>query len=81
MEREARIRQIRQQSEILSGGGCCRQPAGHPIANWSWNNGDRGYPSADGYVTTLDAAKLLNAVSRAGRAGREIEGWVALSLN
>jgi hypothetical protein len=43
--------------------------------------GDRGYPSADGYVTTLDAPKLLNAVGRAGRAGRETEGWVVLSLN
>jgi hypothetical protein len=43
--------------------------------------GDRGYPSADGYITTLDAAKLLNAVGRAGRAGRETEGWVVLSLN
>jgi DEAD/DEAH box helicase len=43
--------------------------------------GDRGYPSADGYVTTLDAAKLLNAVGRAGRAGRETEGWVVLSLS
>jgi hypothetical protein len=43
--------------------------------------GERGYPSADGYVTTLDAPKLLNAVGRAGRAGRETEGWVVLSLN
>jgi hypothetical protein len=43
--------------------------------------GDRGYPSADGYVTTLDAPKLLNAVGRAGRAGRETERWVVLSLN
>jgi hypothetical protein len=43
--------------------------------------GDRGYPSADGYVTTLDAPKLLNAVGRAGRAGRETEGWIVLSLN
>ena len=43
--------------------------------------GDRGYRSADGYVTTLDAPKLLNAVGRAGRAGRETEGWVVLSLN
>ena len=43
--------------------------------------GDRGYRTADGYVTTLDAPKLLNAVGRAGRAGRETEGWVVLSLN
>src|SRR5258708_4825301 len=43
--------------------------------------GERGSPSADGYVTTLDAAKLLNAMGRAGRAGRETEGWVVLSLN
>jgi hypothetical protein len=43
--------------------------------------GDRGYPTADGYVTTLDAPKLLNAVGRAGRAGRETEGWVVLHLN
>ncbi len=43
--------------------------------------GDRGYPTADGYVTTLDAPKLLNAVGRAGRADRETEGWVVLSLN
>ena len=38
--------------------------------------GDRGYRSGDGFVTTLDAPKLLNAVGRAGRAGRETEGWV-----
>jgi hypothetical protein len=43
--------------------------------------GDRGYPTADGYVTTLDAPKLLNAIGRAGRAGRETEGWVVLALN
>ena len=43
--------------------------------------GDRGYRTADGYVTTLDAPKLLNAVGRAGRAGRETEGWIVLSLN
>lgn len=43
--------------------------------------GDRGYRSGDGYVTTLDAPKLLNAIGRAGRAGRETEGWVVLSLN
>jgi hypothetical protein len=43
--------------------------------------GDRGYRTAEGPVTTLDAPKLLNAVGRAGRAGRETEGWVVLSLN
>ena len=43
--------------------------------------GDRGYRTADGPVTTLNAPKLLNAVGRAGRAGRETEGWVVLSLN
>ena len=29
----------------------------------------------------LDAARLLNAVGRAGRAGRETEGWIVLALN
>jgi DEAD/DEAH box helicase len=43
--------------------------------------GDRGYPTAAGPVTTLDAPKLLNAIGRAGRAGRETEGWVVLALN
>ena len=28
----------------------------------------------------LDAARMLNAVGRAGRAGRETEGWVVLAL-
>ncbi|WP_396912748.1 DEAD/DEAH box helicase [Mycolicibacterium sp.] len=28
----------------------------------------------------LDAARLLNAVGRAGRAGRESEGWIVLAL-
>lgn len=31
--------------------------------------------------TQLDAAQLLNAVGRAGRAGRETEGWIVLALN
>ncbi|WP_346621538.1 DEAD/DEAH box helicase [Blastococcus montanus] len=29
----------------------------------------------------LDAPRLLNAVGRAGRAGRETEGWIVLALN
>lgn len=29
----------------------------------------------------LDAAQLLNAVGRAGRAGKETEGWIVLALN
>ena len=29
----------------------------------------------------LDAQRLLNAVGRAGRAGRETEGWIVLALN
>ncbi|GGR08381.1 DEAD/DEAH box helicase [Kitasatospora griseola] len=29
----------------------------------------------------LDAARLLNAVGRAGRAGQESEGWILLALN
>lgn len=29
----------------------------------------------------LDPARLLNAVGRAGRAGRETEGWIVLALN
>ena len=32
-------------------------------------------------VTGLDTARLLNAVGRAGRAGRESEGWILLALN
>jgi hypothetical protein len=28
----------------------------------------------------LDAARLLNALGRAGRAGRETEGWIVLAL-
>lgn len=29
----------------------------------------------------MDASQLLNAVGRAGRAGRETEGWIVLALN
>lgn len=43
--------------------------------------GERGYRTAEGTVTTLDAPRLLNAIGRAGRAGRETEGWVALAIN
>lgn len=42
--------------------------------------GERGYRTKDGFVTTLDAPKLLNAIGRSGRAGRETEGWVVLAL-
>lgn len=31
--------------------------------------------------TKLDPARLLNAVGRAGRAGRETEGWIVLALS
>lgn len=43
--------------------------------------GERGYRTADGFITTLDAPRLLNAIGRAGRAGRETEGWVALAID
>ena len=39
----------------------------------------RGYRSSDGFVEVIDAARLLNAVGRAGRAGRETEGWLILA--
>lgn len=38
----------------------------------------RGYRDSDGYVEVIDGARLLNAVGRAGRAGRETEGWLIL---
>ena len=41
--------------------------------------GHRGYQSSEGYVELVDAACLLNAIGRAGRAGRESEGWLILS--
>ena len=42
--------------------------------------GRRGYTSPDGEeVEAIDAAGLLNAVGRAGRAGRETEGWMILA--
>ena len=40
---------------------------------------ERGFRSADGFVNVVDAAQLLNAVGRAGRAGRETEGWLILA--
>jgi superfamily II DNA/RNA helicase len=39
----------------------------------------RGYQTAEGYVELVDDSKLLNAIGRAGRAGRETEGWLVLS--
>lgn len=39
----------------------------------------RGYRGADGVVELVDAPRLLNAIGRAGRAGRETEGWLILS--
>ena len=42
--------------------------------------GRRGYPDSKvGYVETISATGLLNAVGRAGRAGRETEGWLILA--
>ena len=39
---------------------------------------ERGYMGSEGFVQVVDAARLLNAVGRAGRAGRETEGWLIL---
>lgn len=41
--------------------------------------GSRSYRTTEGSVTTLDEARLLNAVGRAGRATKETEGWVVLA--
>lgn len=41
--------------------------------------GKRGYPTDEGEVEIIDAPALLNAVGRAGRAGRETEGWAILA--
>ena len=38
----------------------------------------RGYNDSDGFVEIIDDARLLNAVGRAGRSGRETEGWLIL---
>jgi hypothetical protein len=45
--------------------------------------GEREYRTGSGpddVVTTIDAPRLMNAIGRAGRAGRETEGWVILWL-
>ena len=39
---------------------------------------ERGYRDSDGFVEVVDSARLLNALGRAGRAGRETEGWLIL---
>ena len=39
----------------------------------------REYRDSHGLVEVIDAARLLNAVGRAGRAGRETEGWLILA--
>ena len=39
----------------------------------------RGFRDSDGFVEVVDDARLLNAVGRAGRAGRETEGWLILA--
>ena len=42
--------------------------------------GRKGYINAEGEIVELiDAPKLLNAIGRAGRAGRETEGWMILA--
>ncbi len=38
----------------------------------------RGYHDGEGVVEVIDDARLLNAIGRAGRAGRETEGWLIL---
>lgn len=40
---------------------------------------ERGYYDGAEYHTFIDAAGLMNAAGRAGRAGRETEGWVILN--
>lgn len=61
----------------------CRRPRSLKASNLPVRSvlvGTRGYQTADGFVETLDAPKMLNAVGRAGRAGKESEGWVVLAL-
>ena len=39
----------------------------------------RDYQGPEGPVQLVDAPRLLNAIGRAGRAGRETEGWLILA--
>lgn len=40
---------------------------------------ERGYYDGNEYHTFIDSAGLMNAAGRAGRAGRETEGWVVVN--
>jgi hypothetical protein len=40
---------------------------------------DRGYYDGEKYNEIIDASDLMNAAGRAGRAGRETEGWVVIN--
>ena len=40
---------------------------------------ERGYYDGTDYHTFIDSAGLMNAAGRAGRAGRETEGWVVVN--
>ena len=40
---------------------------------------ERGYYDGTEFHTLIDAAALMNAAGRAGRAGRETEGWVVVN--
>ncbi|MEU5062239.1 MULTISPECIES: DEAD/DEAH box helicase [unclassified Streptomyces] len=42
---------------------------------------DDGAQAPSTHTPGLNAARLLNAVGRAGRAGQESEGWILLALN
>lgn len=42
---------------------------------------DDGSSTNASHTPGMDAARLLNAVGRAGRAGQESEGWILLALN
>ena len=41
--------------------------------------GSTGAYGADGFNDYISGAKLVNAIGRAGRAGRETEGWIILA--
>jgi hypothetical protein len=41
----------------------------------------QGSHGADGYQEFITGARLLNAIGRAGRAGKESEGWIVLARN